>query len=334
VKPFVQTFLFISIIISFNQCKKETPPSVSSPNIKFVTAQGAYCQSCIISDGGAGIIERGFKWKKNTDPDYSDGKVAFANVYNSFETIILGLSPGTAYFVRAYATNSEGTSLSEYKMIETSGIGTFTDSRDGKTYKWVEIGNQTWMAENLSYLPYISPYTNDTGIFVYNYKDTLVEVAKNQSEFRKYGCLYSWEISKHVCPDGWHLPSDDEWQELEKYIGMSSRQISQYGEYDNTFPGNLLKSTDWSNPYGRSNSNNATLFTALPGGYHFHEQNYNWGNLVIRYFNDLGTSANFWSSTIIETDDLAYKVTLDYYGISRYVMEKNYGYSVRCVKDK
>jgi uncharacterized protein (TIGR02145 family) len=154
--------------------------------------------------------------------------------------------------------------------------GTFTDLRDGKKYKTVKIGEQVWMAENLSYLPsVIGPsISSDTTAYyyVYGYADTVVADAKATVNYTTYGVLYNWtaamngsasnsSIVQGVCPTGWHLPSDTEWKELTVYLGEAS------------VAGGKLKETDtthWISP--NAGATNETGFAALPGGSRFYEK--------------------------------------------------------------
>ena len=81
--------------------------------------------------------------------------------------------------------------------------GNFNDERDGKEYKWVKIGDQIWMAENLA-------FKIDTGgCWAYD---------NNKNYVSTYGYLYNWWTAKAAAPSGWHLPSDDEWTHLEDYL--------------------------------------------------------------------------------------------------------------------
>ncbi|MCU0857651.1 MAG: hypothetical protein MUC65_04520 [Pontiellaceae bacterium] len=91
---------------------------------------------------------------------------------------------------------------------------TFTDTRDGNTYRVVRIGNQCWMAENLKYLPAVCPATTtpdgDPFHFVYDYQGRNLNEAKATAHYRNYGVLYNWPAALTACPPGWHLPSDAE----------------------------------------------------------------------------------------------------------------------------
>jgi uncharacterized protein (TIGR02145 family) len=123
-------------------------------------------------------------------------------------------------------------------------------SYGGKTYKTIVIGTQTWMAENLNF--------EAGGSKCYD------------NEFRncyKYGRLYDWETAKKVCPMGWHLPTNSEWDKL-----VSSKSAGEYLKSTNGWDGN------GSDEFG---------FAALPGGI---------GTLDGKFFN-IGYSGFWWSST-------------------------------------
>ncbi|MGA2184793.1 MAG: FISUMP domain-containing protein [Bryobacteraceae bacterium] len=166
----------------------------------------------------------------------------------------------------------------------TKNRGTFIDDRDGHVYKWVRIGNQRWMAENLAYMPHVSPpgeregtvYSSGygiwsgvsyvtppnepgqiAGIWVYRYNgnnDNVAE-AKCTVEYKTYGCLYDWGTAFKVVPKGWHLPTDEEWLILSDYLG------------DSDIAGGKLKevgTSHWRNP--NTNATNEVGFSGLPGG--------------------------------------------------------------------
>jgi uncharacterized protein (TIGR02145 family) len=119
---------------------------------------------------------------------------------------------------------------------------TFTDSRDGKVYKYVKIGEQTWMAENFAYKP-------TDGFWAYN---------NDEGNVSGYGYLYTLETAKNICPAGWHVPNLDEWNTLIDYLGGTE------------LAGNKMKETGgahWdSNAYGNKNISNSSGFSARPGG--------------------------------------------------------------------
>ncbi len=92
-----------------------------------------------------------------------------------------------------------------------SNFSIFIDTRDGKTYPSVLIGNQTWLAKNLEFKP-------DTGQYwAYNNEDKFVA---------QYGYLYTWETAKNVCPSGWHLPSKEEFEKLLENVGGNESNVA------------------------------------------------------------------------------------------------------------
>src|SRR5450759_4634079 len=121
----------------------------------------------------------------------------------------------------------------------TEDANTFTDSRDGKKYKTVKIGTQTWMAENLAYKTKIN--------------DDCWIPGDDASNLEKYGYLYTWGTAKIACPTGWHLSSDAEW----------TMMIDNLGGAD--VAGAKMKNTNgW---YNNENGNNSSGFAGLPVGY-------------------------------------------------------------------
>jgi len=136
---------------------------------------------------------------------------------------------------------------------------TFIDNRDGKIYKSVKIGNQTWMAENLAYLPAVYPPEDnsftDLRYYVYDYQGTDKEQAEQTENYKNWGVLYNAIAATqgNVCPDGWHLPSDDEWWILANFIrndlglpeylfwdGPYSAELRAIGGYMKTINGWLV----------------------------------------------------------------------------------------------
>lgn len=198
----------------------------------------------------------------------------------------------------------------------TIPTGTFTDTRDGTVYKTLIIGNQTWLAENLKYLPAVfEPATSsqtDSRYYVYGYNGTVVSEAIATSNYNTYGVLYNWPAALVACPAGWHLPSDAEWTQLTTFLGESNA-------------GGKLKetgTTHWKDP--NFAATNETGFTALPGGYCFSGSS----------FKDLGITGYWWSATEANSSGAWYRgMGNNYSDLIKISNFKNLGYSVRCVKN-
>lgn len=193
----------------------------------------------------------------------------------------------------------------------------FMDDRDGTIYNFVTIGNQTWMAENLRYLPSVSkpstvsltaPYN-----YVYGYNGTDVDAAKATANYNTYGVLYNWPAALNACPTGWHLPSDAEWTELTDFLGgedVAGGKLKEEGT-EHWFSSN-------------AEATNETGFTGLPGGC------LDWGGS----FYGLTYYGWWWSSTQSDPE-YAWERYL-YWGYSNLGRDSGYkeiGFAVRCVKD-
>ncbi len=234
----------------------------------------------------------------------------------------------------------------------TTGI--FTDARDGNVYKTIQIGSQTWMAENLRYLPENAPLKGPkTGsltspyCYIYGYDGTNIATAKAHTEdgvnmYQTYGVLYNWPAAMNgavtsssspsgvrgICPQGWHLPSDAEWKKLEMHLGMTQEEADQevYDRAKAAKVGAKMKETGqehWKN--GNTDATNSSGFSGRPAGMR---------DRAIGQFLHGGTYVHWWTSTQ-KSKDAAYKRALEYYhsGVSRVALYKDYGFSVRCVKN-
>jgi uncharacterized protein (TIGR02145 family) len=222
------------------------------------------------------------------------------------------------------------------------------DTRDGHSYTTIPIGNQIWIAENMAYLPGVNKVEDgsedqgkekDPFYYVYDYNGTDVTAAKETSNYTKYGVLYNYNAALKACPEGWHLPTDLEWMDLESYLGMSSIDLTGQG-YRGTDEGNLVKATwgwefdTWKDKYG--NGTNETGFTALPGGDRYLDYtDYTLSSYII---GDAGICGYWWSASK-ETDEQGN--TLVWYRVLIYTFDKicrsretrEQAMSVRCIKN-
>mgnify|MGYP002509499325 CR=1 FL=1 len=179
----------------------------------------------------------------------------------------------SAYYQAYYVCKNEIWQEAEGKYLHDAGVidieyGEMKDTRDGKAYKIIQIGSQTWMAENLNYETVNS----------YCYDDDLANC-------KKYGRLYTWEAALNACPEGWHLPTKEEFETL----------ISNVGGEETA--GKMLKSTtgwlDDEDEFGQAFGNGIDKygFSALPAGHR--------GS----FFDHAGKGANFWSATEDDEDE-------------------------------
>ena len=173
-------------------------------------------------------------------------------------------------------------------------VSSFVDERDDQTYRTVQIGNQVWMAENLNLeLPDAYCYDDDP------------------SNCRTYGRLYKWIDAYNYCPDGFHLPTDKEWQTLVSYISKNgSGNVAQ----------DVKSEVYWPEP-----GNNIFGLSILPSGVRTDED---------ESYRRLNERAYFWSATTNDADSASHwAITESHPGFLRVTVYKNAARAVRCVKD-
>ena len=214
-----------------------------------------------------------------------------------------------------------------------SCIGDMAADYDGNCYETVQIGGQLWMAENLKVTHYRNGESipNVTGNFAWDNLTTgaYCEYANSSDNVATYGRLYNGyavDDDRGLCPAGWHVPTDEEYMELEMALGMSWEE-AQDTVYRGTDQGSQLagRADLWSDGELENNAEFGTSgFSALPGGY----------RLYYGVFSNKGYNAYFWSSTEYYSI-YAWVRVLSYYNsaVYRNFTTKPYGFSVRCVRD-
>lgn len=201
-------------------------------------------------------------------------------------------------------------SITLCQAIDTNS-GTFTDPRDGNVYKWVKIGNQVWMAENLR-------LKTESGSWCWENKE---------ENCRERGRLYDWAAAMKVAPPGWHLPSDEEWKEMEITLGLTREQADQegfQGDKDGLLAGKIKRKDAWPEKYeGKPISiTNETGFSAVPTGLYSNDEFSHDG--YTGWWTSDGNDTHAWIRHIGYFDNT----------IGRVLNRKEFAYPVRCVKDQ
>jgi uncharacterized protein (TIGR02145 family) len=200
-----------------------------------------------------------------------------------------------------------------FAFIACSGNDTLTYG--GQTYKTVKIGEQVWMAENLNY--------EAEGSVCYDNKP---------DNCAKYGRLYNWETAKKVCPKGWHLPSNAEWDKLLRFVDGDTGTENPYksetaGKYLKAKSGwnswNIRRNCNSDSDSISGNGTDIHGFSALPGGAGYSDGKFNW----------VGYSGEWWS--VSESgSDLAYPREMPPFGqVYWSYSTKSSLFSVRCLQD-
>jgi uncharacterized protein (TIGR02145 family) len=183
----------------------------------------------------------------------------------------------------------------------------------GRNYTYKKIGTQTWMTENLAYLPSVDSamkqsYTEPL-YYVYGYRGTNLAEAKGTANYLTYGVLYNYLAAITACPPGWHLPSDGEWTTLFDYLGDP--------------PGGKMKETGNDHWIDNVRATNTSGFTALPGG-----------STGPFGFALLGTTGYFWSSTVFDqTYGSRVYLSDSHDRVSHNKAVRSFAMSIRCLKN-
>ncbi len=346
-----------------NNSLTHTVPSVITTNVSSVTESSALCGGNVVSDGGSVVISRGICWSTTINPTIEDNYIALGYGIGQFSNTLSGLLSGTTYYIRAYAVNStgvayganvnfttnssylpwDGTGRNPNDALPCKGAQTISDY-DGNVYNTVQLGNQCWMKENMR----TTHYSDGTSIPMGLYGSGSLDIGyrynpNNDSDTAVYGYLYNWKALMRdsqtsnavpsgvqgICPQGWHVPSDEEWTLLTDYV---SSQMEYQCENHSAEARALASSFGWNNSTNlctvgnNQNNNNTTGFSAFPAG--------RYDGILVEY----GSHAHFWTATEKNNNSAFDRyIYFDFENVSRHNngngSGKNSGFSVRCLRD-
>ena len=309
--------VFLSLAISCGGKKPDMTLTTSS--VSGITQTSAISGGKVNAGRRIPVLSKGVCWGIAIDPTLTGSKSNEGNGEGSYTSTITGLLPGTEYYVRAYAISASDTIYGNNVIFTTEGYGTVSDI-DGNIYDNVRIGKQTWMAQNLK----TKKYNDGKEILQVSDESKWADLSspamcwyKNEEESfdPTYGALYNWYVvsTGKLCPEGWHVPSDEEWTELSTFLGGEEIAGGKLKESGITY---------WVEP--NTGATNEDGFTAFPGGFRYYDGK----------FFDFGFSCYFWTSTEYSGARAYFRFL--YYNeiiLYRFNNNKRNGFSIRCIKD-
>lgn len=333
------------------RCLRDLSLSVSTLPVTNVNDTSATCGGMALVYGNDSIVDKGVCWSsQNAFPSLSDYFLSSASGTGSFTSNMVGLQPGTTYCVRAYATDNHGVTAYGPVMTFTTtgqapfqcGVSTVSDF-DGNAYQTIAMGNQCWTRQNIR----ATHYADGTSIPLSSTNSDVApcrHIPDNDSTLvEDYGYLYNWPAVMHgdtsstaspsgvrgICPDGWHVPSAAEWEQL--YHTLCGNTAFHCDGGDTAQARAVASTTGWNysavpcSPGYAPAENNISGFTIYPAGVYTSNTAYN-----------KGYESSFWAATEFQAGKPYIAV------IQNSVVEfspfycSNFvspGRSVRCVRD-
>jgi uncharacterized protein (TIGR02145 family) len=314
-------------------------PTLSTTAIYALASKTVNSGGNITDEGGAAVTVRGVCWSTSASPTVTDSKTVDGSGSGSFISALTGLTPNTTYNVRAYATNSAGTAFGNQVTFTTTIQVT---DYDGNIYNTVKISNQLWTQENLKVLHFRNgdaiPNVTDgtawsgltTGAYC-NYKNDISYITIYGRSYNSYATI----DNRNLCPAGWHVPTDSEWDALEASL------IANGYNYDGSTTGNkigksIASSTGWdySSVTGAVGNTdypdfrNKSGFTGLAAGFRdasgsFDYQGMNYFGMGAVWWTTTESDPNsFWSHSIFNMGE----------STGNGADTKSAGFSVRCMQ--
>jgi uncharacterized protein (TIGR02145 family) len=303
-----------------------------------ITATSAVSGGNITNGGGTPVTQRGVCWSTAPNPTTANNTTSDGSGLGSYTSTLTGLVAGATYYVRAYAINSAGTAYGNQVQFTAAGGGGGIVSNPGAgvtfggyTYATVVLGNgQEWMAENLRTTTYANgdpiPNVTDGNAWIQLTTGAWAHYENNASYENPYGKLYNWYAvadPRNVCPAGWHVPTDAEWNTLVGYLDPTYYPNANGSQ--SVTAGGKMKSMGMQYWILNEGATNESGFSGLPGG----GRNLDNGN-----FYSLGSYGYWWSASESGAEFAWFRyLTNDDAVIGRGSIYDRYGFSVRCLRD-
>ena len=333
--------------ITYSNSNPGNPATLTTLAIGNITTNSATSGGSITNDGGSPVTQRGICWATTQNPTTANNTAVAGTGTGSFTANLTGLAANTIYYVRAYAINTAGTAYGNQLIFTTSQITVNPESvtdASGNTYPTVTIGTQVWMAENLR----TTKYRDGSDITIITNNNQWINKSSEGNPLRqpmmcwynndqatytanKFGALYNWYAinpatngNKNICPIGWHVPTDAEWNVLIGYLDPSyTPNINGIQSLTAGGKMKIVGTQYWQSP--NDGASNSSGFSGLPGGFRFDEDG---------TFRGSGNDGLWWSTTEFYSEG-AWGRSIDYFHINLYRNgnQKANGQSVRCIKD-
>jgi len=336
-KTQIPLILLIFSVILCLSCDRNNDQILPEPDPeKVITLEISDISYTVAKSGGkfgAGFTPstRGLCWNTTGDPSYDDNHIFnFDDDTLSFQSKFYNLKPNMTYYVKAFAVLNTEFYYGETKQFKTLDYDSIVDSRDGNTYKYVQIGEQFWLIDNLKYLPSINYPTDESDsipmYYVYDYFGSNLEEAKVNQNYQTYGVLYNYKSVEQSCPAGWHIPTKVDWTNLKEYVEIDEKPLNLKSSPILRNQGTINEGTGlWNSDEEGINS---LGFSAIPSGFRY----------TAGIFNELNERADYWVDNFDDYDNMG--VVLIFNNNSDFTIysgpesiKKDLGVSIRCIKD-
>jgi uncharacterized protein (TIGR02145 family) len=296
--------------------------TITTSDPESMTAITIVCGGTIADDGGSPVTERGICWGTDHLPTTAINMISGGSGTGDFNCTLSPLIGNIIYYIRAYATNGTDTYYGNEvtATIWYNVAGSDYADADGNVYNTVKLGSQTWMVQNLKTTKFNDgediPLETDNYTWFNLNTPACCWYENYISNKDTYGALYNWYTvnTGKLCPAGWHVPIDSDWQTLKDFLESSGGDA-----------GGMLKDTSdlWASP--NTGATSSSGFKGIPGGIRGHTDG-------ICYY--LGYTGKHWSgSPDVSDQSAAWTLSFDDSQLRRGVYDNNLGVSVRCVHD-